>query len=104
MESEAERLEQELEALYAERDKQPNRTSFKSIVLTIGAIALLPSACSAVIVGPGAILIFVGIVLVGSLFVKAISLGEDKKKVEKEITEKTATLANLRSINRDSEV
>ena len=32
MESEAERLEQELEALYAERDKQPNRSSFKRMV------------------------------------------------------------------------
>ena len=104
MESEAERLEQELEKLYAERDSQPNRTSFKSIVLTIGAIALLPSACSAFIVGPGAILLFIGIVLVGSLIVKAFSLGKDKEDVDKEITEKTATLANLRSINRDSEV
>ena len=104
MESEAERLEKELEALYKEREKQPGRTSFKSIVLTISIFSLLPSACSALIVGPGAILIFIGIVLVGSLFVKAVSMGKDKDDVDKEIVEKTATLANLQTINRDSEV
>ena len=104
MESEAERLEKELEALYTERDKQPNRSSFKRIVFTIGLIGLLPGACGVLIAGPGAILVYIGIVLVGSLIVKAFSLGKDSEDVEKEITEKTATLANLRTINRDSEV
>ena len=104
MEEEAERLEKELEDLYAERDRQPNRSSFKRIVLTISAIAFLPSACGVVFFGPGVILISIAIVLVGSLIVKGMSLSDDKKDVEREIAEKTATLANLRTINRDSEV
>ena len=104
METEAERHEKELEELYAERDKQPNRSSFKSIFLTIALIGLLPGACGVVIAGPGAILVYIGIVLVLSLIGKVFSLRQDRQDVEKEITEKTATLANLRSINRDSEV
>ena len=82
----------------------PNRTSFKSIVIAVAIIGLLPGACGVLIAGPGGILIYIGIVLVFSLIGKAFSLGGDKKDVEKEITEKTAILANLRTINRDSEV
>ena len=104
MESEAERLEQELEALYAERDKQPKGTSFKSIVIAVAIIALLPGACGVLIAGPGGILVYIGLVLVFSLIAKVFSLGQSKNDVDKEITEKTATLANLRTINRDSEV
>ena len=108
MESEAERLERELEELYAERDKTPNRSSFKRIVLTITLLAILPYACGTYVTGispfhPFAILFFIGLVLVGSFLVKGMSLVEDKGNVDKEIAEKTATLANLRSIKRDSE-
>lgn len=101
MESEAERLEKELVDLYAERDGQPNRSSFKRIVLTISAIALLPTACTTVFFGPGAILVSIVVVLVGSVIVKGMALSDDRKDVDREIAEKTATLANLRAVRRD---